>query len=363
MADPFSIATGVVGLIEAGTALSKTIYDLTSSYKASRSDMLELASEIDLITSLFNNLGVSMDRAPDLYSEDFQRMTRNLIIRCRRIFDEIGDNMPGGMRERGVVELKTHEKLAWAAFTKDKVLKKQKDLRSVQHMFTFVETMQRYIEKPDQRPKGQNQTSSITIDPNSNFTGTFQQTSENGNPVTFQATLTLQPIEQPTPRTYTEEIPIAAPEPVDSRRDDRVRLENMRMSPYFEKNMLEDPPPGYGEVTVPEDRSTLGSAQPPPSERKVGEAVPHSDTIAVSPPHQSQAGAVNYTDTIPVLPSDQKRHDAVNNSDTASIPPSRTDERENKYNVSREQAGQDIDAMVASVSLPSISPIPLLCIS
>ena len=236
--DPLSITTGVVTLVETGTRLSKTLYDLYTSYRAAEPTLQDLASEVDLITSLFDSLNTTLSRKPQTYSKDFQQSTRNLIAKCHTIFEEIEAMIPA-RNESG--DVKRREKLMWAAFTKDKVEKKKEELRRVAHMFLFVETVNRCVERPGRQ--------SISPSANglqdSNFGGVLSQvpaqlngdTADGSGAAMFEATLTLKPAVAPESR-MTHPMTYSAERTRESRRDGFTRLQNMRMSPFFDKNLL-----------------------------------------------------------------------------------------------------------------------------
>lgn len=237
--DPLSITTGVITLVETGTRLSKTLYDLYTAYRTTDPVLQDLASEVDLITSLFDNLNNSLNRRPQSYSESFQRSTKSLITKCNIIFREI-DGMLPSRNEKG--DLKKHEKLVWAAFTKDKVDRKKEDLRRVAHMFLFVETVNRCVERPE-RQSGSLSLGSVS---EAKYGGVLQQTSVEVNGVgsprkgsaPFEATLTLRPTAVTESRMAQ---PMLSPERTrESRREGFTRLQNMRMSPFFDKELLDD---------------------------------------------------------------------------------------------------------------------------
>lgn len=279
--DPLSITTGIITLVETGTALSTTLWDLTTSYRSASTDVQELASEIDLVTSLFDSLGASMDRAPAQYSADFQRTTRNLIHKCHSIFAEIEGMLPervlkGSEASKSERAARAYEKVLWAAFTKERVLKRRGELRRVQHMFSFVETVQRCVERGESGGVAAGKAGG-----DGSFEGLLQRTdvkAVNGAsiaPAMFQATLVLQPAAPPSGRSGLdagqagETQTYEATEPVLAQ-DDFRRLQNLRMSPYFSKSLLDDEPAIEGRTfDLTEDQD---------------QAVNYSENIKVKPP-------------------------------------------------------------------------------
>ncbi|KAI9665532.1 MAG: hypothetical protein M1831_001674 [Alyxoria varia] len=304
--DPLSLTTSIIALAETGTTLGKLIWDTCDSFRSARADMQDMAEEVDLITSLFAGLGSSMKRAPDLYSEEFRRMAKNLISKCHKLFFEISDMFPADVDEMGQVE-RQYEKLVWSTFTKDRILKKQTELRQMQHMFSFMETMQRYIERPEQSI----QSNAAVNDGESNAAvgGIPQQipiqlsgSVPGQGPI--QVTLTLQTT--PVAERHVESVQPPPYDTNEAKQRDKTRLQNLRMSPYFSKSILDEP------------QIETRAAQPMPV------ATNYSDVIPIEPEEGQQEGSEGQPEPQPEVSVEQPH-----------APPT------------REQAAADVDDLIA----------------
>ena len=278
--------------------------------------MQDMAEEVDLVTSLFTGLGSSMKRAPDLYSEEFRRMAKNLIAKCHKLFVEISEMFPSDVDEMGHV-VRQYEKLVWSTFTKDRIMKRQTELRQMQHMFSFMETMQRYIERPENNQVGVNTGSGAT---NLAVGGIPQQIpiqlsgSVPGQGL-IQVTLTLQ--SPPVTARYAETAQLPPSDSEKIRERNKVRLQNLRMSPYFSKSLLDEP-----EV---ESRT----ARPKPVATATYEQV-----ITIDP----KTGEETDEAVVDVDPDESDEPD-----DEPHAPPT------------RQQAAADVDDLIAWVSHPTPS--------
>jgi len=77
--DPFSITVGIVGLVDGGLSLSKELKDKIDSFKDAGNEIIELAHEVDLCTTLVDVLGNGLDRPESVYPANVIKQTRWLV--------------------------------------------------------------------------------------------------------------------------------------------------------------------------------------------------------------------------------------------------------------------------------------------
>lgn len=77
--DPFSITVGIVGLVDGGLSLSKDLKNKIDDFKNAEREVIELAHEVDLCTTLLDVLGDSLDRPESAYPKNVVKQTRRLV--------------------------------------------------------------------------------------------------------------------------------------------------------------------------------------------------------------------------------------------------------------------------------------------
>ena len=133
--DPFSLTVGALTLAQTGTNLTTLLFDLGKDIKSASTAMAEVASDVQLTSTLLTDLAHKLEANPDGYSENFLVSAKNMCDQCRATFDDI-EAIVG--RERGVEKVDWMTRVAWAMKGKKGVVEKQERLRKLQFMFLFV---------------------------------------------------------------------------------------------------------------------------------------------------------------------------------------------------------------------------------
>ena len=87
--DPFSITVGIVGLVDGGLSLSKELKGKIVAFKHAEQEVMELAHEIDLCTTLLDILGQSFDRPENAYPKNVVKQTKRLVDDVGTISDHV----------------------------------------------------------------------------------------------------------------------------------------------------------------------------------------------------------------------------------------------------------------------------------
>ncbi|KAF2724848.1 hypothetical protein K431DRAFT_134132 [Polychaeton citri CBS 116435] len=277
MADPFSIATGIIGLAETGTALASFLTDKYRAYRDAPEQILEIAHEVEFCAGLISVFEEGIERRAGDGEKvgagsRFERDAGNLVWRTKKLFQEIRDLIP-----KDTNSLSDNYIARWRyMFDKKKLSDKQQRLREMQQMFMFMETMYRY--NADSRPPTPASKPTGSKDPGFSTAGagdtslapglqggsfeglmTAPQPQSNGDvsansrgTIQFMATLTLKPMPQPEAVQATRMSDTISVEPrmgslnpfshkkkKQDKRESRLRLENLRRSPYFRPELLE----------------------------------------------------------------------------------------------------------------------------
>lgn len=162
---------------------------------------------------------------------------------------DIEDTIPHGSKKPDYAD-----KLKYAFSSQKKILKHQENLKQVQHMFMFMTTCWQY-QLPSQQSR-HTISSAESVMPIGSLQGTLQHVpiqinmqnpSNTAQTITYEATLTLKPMEQPAlqeQQKIRKEQEMAARKSKSSTRAfesssrEKQMLANMRRSPYFSMNLL-----------------------------------------------------------------------------------------------------------------------------
>ena len=79
MAEPLSLATGIVELSQAGLALGKFLNVTWLSYKNAPAEVLEIAHEVTICCELMNLLGEQLKSSSVRYNFKFQEAVEGLV--------------------------------------------------------------------------------------------------------------------------------------------------------------------------------------------------------------------------------------------------------------------------------------------
>lgn len=77
--DPFSITVGIVGLVDGGLSLSKDLKSKIDDFRNAEREVIELAHEIDLCTTLLDVLGDSLNGPENAYPKNIAKQTKRLV--------------------------------------------------------------------------------------------------------------------------------------------------------------------------------------------------------------------------------------------------------------------------------------------
>ncbi len=148
--DPFSLIVGALALAQTGTTLTTFLFDIAKDIKSASATMAEVASDVQLTSTLLADLGNNLDANPHGYSENFLVSVKNLCDQCKGVFEEIEGTVG---RKRGVEKVEWLEMVAWAFRGKKGVKERQGRLRELQFMFLFVSQIE-MIGGGSKRPGG-----------------------------------------------------------------------------------------------------------------------------------------------------------------------------------------------------------------
>ncbi|KAL2817083.1 hypothetical protein BDW59DRAFT_135032 [Aspergillus cavernicola] len=126
MAEAIGLATGVIAIAEAGFKLSKTLYDVGSSIAHARTELTDLAGELDNFAAVLMSVGEIVQKGSSGNNGDFQqsehlvRTTKQVLKRCGVEFEKIRQMVhlpPGGSKS-----IPSWDRLRWP-FHKSKTAK------------------------------------------------------------------------------------------------------------------------------------------------------------------------------------------------------------------------------------------------
>ncbi|KAF8848282.1 hypothetical protein BDZ45DRAFT_606137 [Acephala macrosclerotiorum] len=221
--DPFSITVGAVALAETANKLASSLTDRYRAFSSAPKEMLEIAGQVTMCVGLVDVFSRSIDGTGQEFPKRFLQDASTLVMQK----PDYGDQ------------------LKYAFGSQKTIAKYQENLKHVQHMFMFMTTCWQY-----QLPAKQPATStSVSPIPMGSLQGIMQHMplqinmktpGSSTQTVTYEATLTLKPVEQPPTRPDSEYI---RKERKSSRHfvtsdQQKQSLENMRRSPYFSMRLL-----------------------------------------------------------------------------------------------------------------------------
>ncbi|CZR55514.1 uncharacterized protein PAC_05402 [Phialocephala subalpina] len=236
--DPFSITVGAVALAETANKLASSLTDRYRAFSSAPKEMLEIAGQVTMCAGLVDVFSRSIDGTGAEFPPRFQQDASTLVMQCRAILKDIDEMIPHGSKKPDY-----GDRLKYAFGSQKKIAKHQENLRQVQHMFMFMTTCWQY-QLPAKQPVAttspipmgslQGVMQHMPLQINMKTPGSGAQT------VTYEATLTLKPVEQPPTRPEMEYF---RRERKSSRRfetsnQQKQSLENMRRSPYFSMKLL-----------------------------------------------------------------------------------------------------------------------------
>ncbi|KAK3680279.1 hypothetical protein LTR78_000657 [Recurvomyces mirabilis] len=236
--DPFSITVGIVGLVDGGLSLSRELKGKIAAFQHAEQEVMELAHEIDLCTTLLDILGQSFDRPENAYPRNVVKQTKRLVEDMNEIFNRVMallQNFDASARANAKYMIDAGE------------LKEQHSkLKGLQLSFVFMLS----VCPPTHPTAALDTATSIGSAEAGRLEGTFQVpitgTSASGEPVTYTAILTLQPSgagRGPTsPAKRPQETSSSSPDFTEQlshlRQDQRLKkkLANLASNPFFAKD-------------------------------------------------------------------------------------------------------------------------------
>jgi hypothetical protein len=219
-------------------------------------------------------------------------------MQCRTILKDIEDTIPHGSKKPDYAD-----RLKYAFGAQKKIIKHQENLKQVQHMFMFMTTCWQY-QLPFKQPVATGSATGSLI-PIGNLQGTLQHMpvqinmKSPGNAsqtVTYEATLTLKPIDQPQTELRWEQESSrrkthVSPRTYESSDREKQTLSNMRRSPYFSMDLLK---PKAVEQTrysgdIPIDYKYMEERMKKEKERAEMKQKQEHTEIRLTPPSKEQA--------------------------------------------------------------------------
>jgi hypothetical protein len=89
--DPFSVISGVAGILTAGSALSSALYDLIRSIQDAPREMVEIAGGISELALLLRELKNTLKAGKELYKPRLLRAIRSTTNRIHHLQSEVHD--------------------------------------------------------------------------------------------------------------------------------------------------------------------------------------------------------------------------------------------------------------------------------
>ena len=134
MAEPFSIATGVVGIVAAGVQLSSALYSVCEKIGNAQNSIENVASDLSFFVIVVDELGKIFASPEKLYSQELENGVRKVIERCRTLFKEI-NRMIG--KTKSIENRKLKAKVAWV-FRESKVNETRANLESLKSTLGLI---------------------------------------------------------------------------------------------------------------------------------------------------------------------------------------------------------------------------------
>ena len=134
MAEPFSIVTGVVGIVAAGVQLSSALYSVCEKIGNAQNSIENVASDLSFFVIVVDELGKIFASPEKLYSQELENGVRKVIERCRTLFKEI-NGMIG--KTKSVEDRRWRAKVAWV-FRESKVKETRANLESLKSTLGLI---------------------------------------------------------------------------------------------------------------------------------------------------------------------------------------------------------------------------------
>ncbi|KAI7194306.1 hypothetical protein KC363_g2209 [Hortaea werneckii] len=228
--DPFSITVGIVGLVDGGLSLSKDLKSKIDDFRNAEREVIELAHEIDLCTTLLDVLGDSLNGPENAYPKNIAKQTKRLVEDMRNVFKDV---------ELLLAEFDYSAKTSARYMIKAETFRGHHDkLKGLQLSFIFMLSV-----CPAPRPVQSDveATPGNAVGPSGTFEGTIQHVPiytgardpKSGAPVTYKATLTLQPAQPQQASTGAD----GRADQVNSGPDFSDRLEEAKKNKHLRKKL------------------------------------------------------------------------------------------------------------------------------
>lgn len=190
--DPFSLTVGALALAQTGTTLTTLLLDLGKDVRSASAAMAEVASDVQITSTLLTDLAYNLEVNPTGYSEKFLASAKNLCDQCKGVFDDI-QGIVG--RDRGVDRGEWLKRVGWAVKGKRGVGEKQERLRQLQFMFLFVSQIEMLGSGASNAPvtSGAELTAGSLEGQLIEVPVRLSGSSEEREPARYMATLTLKP--------------------------------------------------------------------------------------------------------------------------------------------------------------------------
>lgn len=126
--------SAIAGVATAGVQLSKSLYDLYTTVKASRPEIEDVANNVSLLAMVLEELnGVLCDDELS-FKPSLQEAAQKIALRCRTIFEDIHKHTGA---DRDLKGKKFYEKLAWY-FKRERVRPLRSSLESLKSTLNIL---------------------------------------------------------------------------------------------------------------------------------------------------------------------------------------------------------------------------------
>lgn len=126
--------SAVAGVATAGVQLSKSLYDIYSTVRASRQEIQDVANNVSLLAMVLEELdGVLCDDELN-YKPELREAAQSIVLRCASIFEDIRKHTGTDLDRKGK---KFYEKLAWY-FKRERVKPLRSSLESLKSTLNIL---------------------------------------------------------------------------------------------------------------------------------------------------------------------------------------------------------------------------------
>lgn len=126
--------SAVAGVATAGVQLSKFLYDLYSTVKASRQEIQDVANNVSLLAMVLEELDSVLCDDESKFKSELREAAQTIALRCASIFKDIRNHTGA---DPGLKEKKFYKMVAWY-FKRERVKPLRSSLESLKSTLTIL---------------------------------------------------------------------------------------------------------------------------------------------------------------------------------------------------------------------------------